>query len=532
MEGNNELISHLQKFHQAPFLFVGSGFSIRYLGLDGWEELLRRFALLTSKPFEYYKSKAESNFPRIATEIAKDFHDIWWNSEDYKDSREAYKSCSAESIESALKIEISKYLRNRSGKNTFQESLSQELEILKEAVIDGVVTTNWDLLLEKVFPDYRTFIGQNQLLFSTPQQVGEIYKIHGCCTQPNSLILTEQDYNIFDKRNPYLVAKLLTLFIEHPVIFLGYSLSDQNIVSMLGSVIDCLTTENIGRLQDRLIFVQWKPEAVQFKMQQGIIVTNDKQIPVISIFTDSFIPIYVALQQTRRRFPAKLLRRLKEHIYKLVINNDPKSQLHVLDIDDNIAFEEIDVVFGVGAIQSLANNETPIETMGTIGYRGITRDELLRMMFRSDTPYSPQSMLTETISKLLKHSPYVPIFKFLSEAGYLNSKGDLIDVDLDDRIINEAKRNIEKFRPRQIAKDKLEDIKNSYSGVKDIVNKHSPEQAIIPLTCLEEYQLSTKELHDFIINHLEIIDSCKPNHRTNFAKLICLYDYLKFKRKR
>jgi hypothetical protein len=90
-----------------------------------------------------------------------------------------------------------------------------------------------DLLLEDIFPDFEVFVSQDELLFSSSQGIGEIYKIHGCCSKPNSLVATKEDYERFDERNPYLAAKLLTVFAEHPIIFLGYSLNDRNISSIL-----------------------------------------------------------------------------------------------------------------------------------------------------------------------------------------------------------------------------------------------------------------------------------------------------------
>jgi len=44
MSLQDDLHNHLEQFHTAPFLFVGSGLSRRYLGLEDWDGLLRRSA--------------------------------------------------------------------------------------------------------------------------------------------------------------------------------------------------------------------------------------------------------------------------------------------------------------------------------------------------------------------------------------------------------------------------------------------------------------------------------------------------------
>ncbi|NMT18501.1 hypothetical protein HKA99_29605, partial [Vibrio parahaemolyticus] len=49
-----------------PFLFLGSGFSRRYLGLEDWKGLLNRFCV-AGKPFEYYLASADGNYPKIAS---------------------------------------------------------------------------------------------------------------------------------------------------------------------------------------------------------------------------------------------------------------------------------------------------------------------------------------------------------------------------------------------------------------------------------------------------------------------------------
>ncbi|MGR5342305.1 SIR2 family protein, partial [Vibrio astriarenae] len=75
---------------------------------------------------------------------------------------------------------------------------ADEVAALSRLNVDGIITTNWDTFLQSLFPDYRVYVGQDELLFSNPQSIGEIYKIHGCVNTPRSLVLTQHDYKDFN----------------------------------------------------------------------------------------------------------------------------------------------------------------------------------------------------------------------------------------------------------------------------------------------------------------------------------------------
>jgi hypothetical protein len=66
------------------------------------------------------------------------------------------------------------------------------------------------------------------------------------------------------------------------VVFLGYSLSDPNILQILASIVQCLDNKNIGKLKNRLIFVEWDINAQENYFQDGNIVLFDKSILPIS----------------------------------------------------------------------------------------------------------------------------------------------------------------------------------------------------------------------------------------------------------
>ena len=245
-----------------PILFVGAGLSRRYLGLENWEGLLRYLAQRISDNefgFEMYNSMAESStiqvglYQKIAELIGNDFSKKWFIDDKFKEVREEYRDDIKNKV-SPIKIEIAKYIKDNS--LNFVEDQKSELELLKKVgkkSIAGVITTNYDLLLENILLGYKAYVGQEELIFSQLQGVGEIYKIHGCCTNPSSIVINEEDYKEFDDKNAYLASKILTLFLEHPIVFMGYSIEDENIRNILKSIVRCLSKENLKKLKKRLI---------------------------------------------------------------------------------------------------------------------------------------------------------------------------------------------------------------------------------------------------------------------------------------
>jgi hypothetical protein len=115
------------------------------------------------------------------------------------------------------------------------KELQTEIAALQGVKPHAVITTNYDQFLEIIFPEYQPIIGQS-IIHGSPVLFGEIFKIHGCVSDFNSLVFTQQDYDEFMRKKKYLSAKLLTYFSEHPLLFLGYSASDPNIRAILSDI--------------------------------------------------------------------------------------------------------------------------------------------------------------------------------------------------------------------------------------------------------------------------------------------------------
>ena len=74
----DSLIKIFNTRNSGPFLFIGSGFSRRYLGLKDWKGLLESYCV-SGKPFEYYLAAGDATYPTVARLIAEDFNAVWWS---------------------------------------------------------------------------------------------------------------------------------------------------------------------------------------------------------------------------------------------------------------------------------------------------------------------------------------------------------------------------------------------------------------------------------------------------------------------
>lgn len=489
----------------------------RYVGADDWEGLLRRFAEETPRPYEYYRTTASSDLPAIASEIAAVFHDQWWTEDRYADSRERWGD-RLKGRESALKVEVASFLSGaKRNLPTAGDPLFAEVDLLRRVVVDGVITTNFDDTLEEIFDGYRVFVGQEELLFASPQGVGEIYKVHGSCTNPDSLVLTADDYHQFDSRNAILAAKLMTIFVEHPVIFLGYSLSDRNIQSILRAITACLSADTIESLQDNLIFVSWSPES-QATLQGSTMMLDDLVLGVTHAVVPDFSDIYGVLGDLSRVFPARMLRQLKEQVYELVRSDDPHERLHVADMDGDV-IDDVDVVFGVGIKAQLGHQ----------GYLGISRFDLLKDVLQPVSDYQPERIVNDTLSSLARQPGYFPVFRYLREGGFLTKAGKVrASVDIPGKLVE---RVAEQRGALPVSKWHTEHQAVHLDGISDfaaLAAKGDPSLVCKWALYLPPSKVRLEDLRTFLIQHEAA--GLKDFDKTQHGKLVCYYDWLAYGR--
>lgn len=97
--------------------------------------------------------------------------------------------------------------------------------------ITEIVTTNYDDLIERAYADLpHNVVSTDRELAIADRSIPTIYKIHGDLRNPDGIILTRSDYEKwYSQENDPLWLKVKTMLLQGSVIFLGYSMRDENI---------------------------------------------------------------------------------------------------------------------------------------------------------------------------------------------------------------------------------------------------------------------------------------------------------------
>lgn len=518
-----ELFSTLKHL---PFLFIGSGISRRYMKLPNWEELLRQFAskIHPDNPLalEVYIHKAGGkNWPAVSTLIEAEFNALWLTSQDFEKQRSEHQDA-VKGGASPFKLELAAYFR-RAKKSTEDAHLQDELSCLVNVAkrsVAGVITTNYDMLPEEVFKNYSTFIGQEQLLFGGTQGVSEIYKIHGCCSQPDSIVITESDYQGFERRNAYLAAKLLTIFVEHPIIFIGYSLSDPNIQSILSAIIDCLSEQNLQILKQQMIFVEYSDAAdhvCEISEHSVSFRGGTRSIRMTKITLNDFLPLYSEILAQKYQYNPKLLRQLKRDIYKLVTTNEPVDRFQIQDIEDDEGLEQVGVLAGVGVIALSGGAER--------GHRIPDVEELFCDVVFDNGDFDLKSLVEGALAKLQRsHSHSLPVHK------YVRAYQEQFKADPPKDLLNECKDSLEDLLSNSLKKQRSS---NPIESIEELDRQATTKEKWFELLprvrnleeCLPQVE---KFLQDYLKDCPATIHSGKQGDKTNLKRVIRIYDWLKY----
>ena len=190
--------------------------------------------------------------------------------------------------------------------------------------------------------------------------MGEIYKIHGTVSDPNSLVLTEDDYRRFSTKRRYISAKMMTYFAEYPVFIIGYGLGDKNVNGIISDLGEALKDK--GGVLDNVCYVEWVEDIASLASlkEEHVIAVDQGALPPLrikTVVTSDLSWVLKALCDFSSPYPVnnKVLRQLASRVVDLVRVDVPRSQVelnysHIEKLTDDP--KELAMVLGIGNVSS------------------------------------------------------------------------------------------------------------------------------------------------------------------------------------
>lgn len=342
----------VQNFTNYPILFVGTGLSLRYLKNSyTWDTLLEKVTCDFKSRKYYLEMKSENKvdgricYERLASVLEKEFNDYLKNdpeNEVYKTINELFYKNVDENIEvSRLKLYISELLKEVE----LCESRKLEIEVLKKAKknIASIITTNYDCMIEQIL-SFSPLIGNN-IFLSNPY--GSVYKIHGCVSEPQAIIITEEDYQKFEQKYEIIRAQLLSLFVHHPIIFIGYGMGDNNIKNILRTIFTCIgnNTPIAEKVRKNFLLVDYVDQLDNKEvLEHDIELKETGTIRINRLKTDNFISLYQAIAKLVLPVSVMDIRRVEHIVYELHNNGG----ISVTIADDLESLKNSDKVLMIG----------------------------------------------------------------------------------------------------------------------------------------------------------------------------------------
>jgi len=262
--------------------FIGSGFSKAVLNDDfeyvalSWGELLE----YVSKKIEvdYDKINKEGvGYPEIASQICQEYADA--------------KQVEYSKALSILKKEIS---TNTAWYPT-KEQREKFSHYLSNIDFSWIITTNYDLVIEALLIGSSIPLGPNDPLIA-PKNTVPVFHLHGLRTNPDEIIIAQEDYVGLFRPTEYRQIKLALMIKESTMLIIGYGLGDVNVLTALDWSKNVYKGEE-GNYPNEVIQVVRKnnPKEDPYRDKNSIIIveTNDLE--------DFFRELYDAKKEVERK---------------------------------------------------------------------------------------------------------------------------------------------------------------------------------------------------------------------------------------
>ena len=202
-----------------------------------------------------------------------------------------------------------------------RETFSRYLECLSPS---WIITTNYDLIIESLLTGKSTPLGPNDSL-SSPKGIMPVFHLHGLRTNPEEIIIAQEDYVALFRPSEYRQIKLALTIKESTTLLLGYGLGDVNVLTALDWSRNVFKGEEANYPNDVVqVLRKDNPKEEPYRDKNGIVILETEDI---SKFFEEFMVVREELLKDEEK-ERKALKKLAAEL------DDPDSSMIDKFIDD------------------------------------------------------------------------------------------------------------------------------------------------------------------------------------------------------
>ena len=489
-------------YRNHPVLFIGTGFSLRYLKNSySWDGLLKKISHdIFENNDSYYDIKYDCrtddgfDYTKIAERLEDIFNKVASGDRNgkFKEVNDIFYRYMSEGITlSRFKIYISSVL----SRLEYRENIEEEIREIKKAKknIASIITTNYDCLIEDVF-SFHPLVG-NDILLSNPY--GSVYKIHGSVDSMNTLIITEKDYKDFEKKYELIKAQLISLFVHNPIIFIGYSVSDVNIKNILRTIFAYVqpNSEKAEKIRENFLLIEYQEDSDSLDIvDHDIDIEGYSTIRINKVKTNNFQDIYSKISSLKLPVSVMDIRKVQDVVKSIV--NGGEDSITVKIVEDTDGLENSELILAIGTEKS-------------ISYKYHDTKDIIRRYF--DIIESSEVQTTKLIDKItIQRNQWFPIHGFIS----INN-----DIEKSEELKNRQVEKIDSYinnlqEASKITGNSIEEIYDN----DDIVSSRKND---VVLWSMFNDSLDLDEVEQHLMNF-------NNTNSTDYRKLLCFYDFKKY----
>lgn len=524
------VLEELIKNNEFPIIFIGAGISKRYLeNYPSWLELLEKIWKEVEEKDFYSELNIISKEIETINEKERDFYtniEIATMLEEKIENKFNKKELEIEGLTLREKYfkkisPLKKYLANIFSKYDIISEKKEEIvefqNMLKKARI--ILTTNYDTFIEDTINEkdkkvLKKYIGQKGL-FRSESRYCELYKIHGCVSDSNTIVITEKDYEQYNKNSILITSKIVSNLLHSPIIFLGYSLTDLNVRNILKNFAEALDSNERNEFSKKIIIINWDENEENFREEQKTDDTLNCTYTVIS--TNNYLGLYKKISEINQGITPAEISKFEHIIKELIISKGRKGELDKTLVT-LVSKRELD-----GALKDIENKNIAV----ALGDRGIFKKTPSIIDYLDD--YISENDDVD-ISSQLRYIAQLNIGSLPPGYRYLKN------FEKNKELLDNERDNLQKRFERL----KSFNIKNS--AYKKKIECESIENILNIIQQSDATQKNSKEYKHAIINHnidnftkedlknylLSEIDEMRKNNdgtiKTYFRKLLINYD--------